>query len=254
MRGLTPVAAWTLRNALRYRRPVVHDNLNAPGLQGAPSEASVYRNLASILLETVLGAGMAQATLARRVQFAEVQTLGAEGPLLLTLGHVANWEWLLQVARAKIGRPVEAVVRPPSLAAVDRTLSRLRTRFGARQCPETQFVARLRAATEGSESVVFAILADQWPAGAHVTVPFRGRPTRWSTAFATLARRYRVPVVYGDVRRLGVSRYAVRFERLSDPPHASTEALVAAYVSRLEQTVARDPASWLWTHRRWKVS
>ena len=77
---------------------------------------------------------------------------------------------------------------------------------------------------------------------------------------AFFAARYKAPVVFGWVERLGPARYQVRAEVVEPTaPAENTAAARKAAVAdttarinqRLEHHIRQNLADWFWLHRRW---
>jgi KDO2-lipid IV(A) lauroyltransferase len=72
---------------------------------------------------------------------------------------------------------------------------------------------------------------------------------------ARVAVRLGVPVVFAQNLQQGPGRYAVRFHLLSDTPaELGEEALLEAYVRLAEACIREQPATYLWSNRRWRRS
>ena len=57
------------------------------------------------------------------------------------------------------------------------------------------------------------------------------------------------------VKKLKRGRYAASFELISDEPKQTKEnEITAIYSQKLEQEIQENPAYWLWSHDRWKIS
>jgi KDO2-lipid IV(A) lauroyltransferase len=57
------------------------------------------------------------------------------------------------------------------------------------------------------------------------------------------------------VERLERGRYRVTLEPLSEPgERLATGALSDRYAQALEREIRADPASWWWSHKRWKLT
>lgn len=68
-----------------------------------------------------------------------------------------------------------------------------------------------------------------------------------------LAVKLNAPVIYADVRKEKRGHYTVDFQLITDRPREMPENRITEdYTRRMEQTILRDPANWLWTHKRWK--
>ena len=68
-----------------------------------------------------------------------------------------------------------------------------------------------------------------------------------------MARRLDAAVVYWDMRKTSRGRYHIDMKLITDAPNQLPQgAITDRYVSLLSQTIRRDPAIWLWSHKRWK--
>ena len=68
-----------------------------------------------------------------------------------------------------------------------------------------------------------------------------------------IARKLDLPVVFLDVRKLERLHYTLRLELITEHPRETAEnEITEEYARRLERMIQRDPAYWLWTHKRWK--
>ena len=93
--------------------------------------------------------------------------------------------------------------------------------------------------------------------------PFSGENKYWSTflnqdaAFYSgtelLARRRDIKVVYAAMKRVKRGYYEVHFEELEfSPKDSKPNEITEKFIRRAEQDILEDPASYLWSHDRWK--
>jgi KDO2-lipid IV(A) lauroyltransferase len=198
----------------------------------------------------------------RRAHFENPQLIDAlmkEGHscILMLIGHYANWEWCSAGGSFFEDAGVYQVYRPLKNKAFDRLFIKLRTRFGSRGLEKRNtFRDMIKLKREGTRSVV-AFLADQTPSRAnfyywtdflnHDSV-FLGGPER-------IAKKLNLPVVYADARKRGRGFYSVEFIQITKTPQATPEFWITEQYARLmEHSILRNPAYWLWTHKRWKYT
>ena len=87
-------------------------------------------------------------------------------------------------------------------------------------------------------------------------VPFLGHDCSTTAAPAIFALRYRCALITGVCYRVGLARW--RIEAGAEIPthengHPRSTAAIMGDVNRaFEAAVRRDPANWLWVHKRWK--
>ncbi|MFT8419477.1 MAG: lauroyl acyltransferase [Acetobacter sp.] len=179
------------------------------------------------------------------------------GPALFVSGHIANWE-MLPAATARHGAPFASFYRAAGNPLVDALLRSLRGKaMGAAPMP---LFAKGAKGARGALAYVSAggrlgMLVDQ-KMNDGVEASFFGRPTMTAPALASMALRYRCPVIPGYVERLGPARLRIVVEPPLDLPDTGDkkkdlQLLVQMINDRLECWIRKNPSGWLWLHRRW---
>lgn len=260
-------------NIAGYRRKVVRQNLaeSFPDMSAAERldiERRFYRNFADYVVETVKLLHISDSEMRERMTFEgieEIDRLFDEGRSIVAyFSHTGNWEWAPSITMWTRLHPGEGadfcqVYRPLKDAWADEFFLRLRSRFDPLSFPKaTVFRDLLRFRRDGRLSIT-GFMSDQKPSHGDPThvVKFLNHPTAMITGTETLARRLDMAVVYWDMTKPSRGHYHIRIEVMSPggehlknlPPMA----LTADYARRLEKSIVRDPAIWLWTHRRWKI-
>ena len=68
-----------------------------------------------------------------------------------------------------------------------------------------------------------------------------------------MARKFKYPVVYINMRRIKRGYYELFFDEIAEPPFDGEENYILAnFAEKLEQDIRRNPSDWLWSHKRWK--
>lgn len=251
------------RYGLRYRQAVIMDNLRRafPGKDHAwyrQTAGEFYRHLADVIVEILKSMTMSAEAFRQRVHIENPEVLGehlARGESVLVMtSHYANWEWMLP--RAALQYP-QATMRPVyqtlSNVAFDQLVKVMRSRFGA----EPVVMERtLQALQRNKDKIgVMGLVADQIP-GKHALdfwTIFLQQETAFYTGTEKLAYLSQQPVVFADMRRIGRGHYILRFENIGQPPYTKgSRALTIKYIRLLEAQIKRQPADWLWSHKRWK--
>jgi Kdo2-lipid IVA lauroyltransferase/acyltransferase len=101
-----------------------------------------------------------------------------------------------------------------------------------------------------------AIVADQYPGyktdKKYPTV-FLNQHTVFFLGTNNIAVMSQYPAVYYSVRKIKRGYYQARPHIVAMPPHdKSANAVIENYVRLVEKAILEDPASWLWSHDRWK--
>lgn len=260
-------------HVVRYRRKLVRRNLS----ESFPDKSSkeirrierqFYRNFTDNFIESIKLLGISDSEMRRRVVFEGMDRVNEyfdQGKTIIAyFAHTANWEWAPSITLwtdKKLDEEVAfaQVYRPLRNKRFDRLFLRLRSRFGShsfKKATVMRDIIRLRR--DGMPSIT-GFMSDQKPSHGDPThvVKFLNHPTAMITGTETLARRLDMAVVYWDMTKPSRGHYHIKIEVMSRggehlkdlPPMA----LTADYARRLEKSIVRDPAIWLWTHRRWKI-
>ena len=183
-----------------------------------------------------------------------VQAVLASGkPAIFFAGHLANWEVPAMVVRAN-GIELPLVYRAPNNPFVDRLIRRARLPVTRTLVPKGGEGAKaLIGLLRRGRSV--GMLVDQ-KMNDGIAVPFFGRPAMTAPAMIKLAQRFDLPLHPVEVERLDGARFRVRihprfFLPATEDRAADTLAAMTAVNVLLEGWITRNPAQWLWTHRRW---
>lgn len=247
---------------MRVRREVVLANLGRcfPGKQAPEIEIlarDFYRNYCQVLMEMIKSMTISRDDLVDRVEFENLEliedTLASGQPVLVTLAHYGNIEWLLLALCCRLGYPAEAVYRPLSSAWMEKLTTVTYTRFGGVLIDDRSVVREIMQ--RRSVPRVVTIVSDQAPnIDDHcVWVTFLNQETAFYLAPDTIARFTNYPVYFLSMRRLSRGHYAARFERVAEPPYTGKEEVVIrAYIDCVEKQILERPEDWLWMHRRWK--
>lgn len=266
-RGLADVFAFIARYVVRYRRGVVRRNLadSLPELTDKERryiERRFYRNLADYFFQVLRIAIRSPHSLGRHITFHGVDALRQEveqgRDVVLYTSHFGNWEYipLMALATQAPARVVYAhVVRPLKNLWFNRFFHRLRSRFNT-SVPQRQVARAMIGWRRVGQPFIIGFLSDQKPGRytQSVVVDFLGRPTPFIEGAEVLARKLHTAVYYTDFRRIGRDRFQMHLIKVADDASALAEGeLTAEYARLLTESIRRDPASYLWSHNRWRI-
>ncbi len=247
---------------LKYRRAVVWRNLQNSFPEKSDGELRLiekkfYRNLADIGVETIKALSIERKYLDRRVKVDHTlprKFHDNSEPVFVMTSHLGNWEWLLLSCSQLGGYEVHAVYQKLRNEFFNNFMLILRSRFGAIM-HDKDFVIKDLIHMKG-EHFLMAMVADQRP--------FSGENKYWTTflnqdsAFYSgtelLARRFDIKVIYASMRRMSRGHYEVKFFDVeTDPKSSPKHAITEKFIRFVEQDIKNDPASYLWSHDRWKL-
>jgi Kdo2-lipid IVA lauroyltransferase/acyltransferase len=166
-------------------------------------------------------------------------------------GHVGNWE-LLAAYLSKTGYRVNVLASRMKDARLGRLVSDMRRRAGLTTIERTSGLKdALRCLGRGE---ILGILIDQDTAVDSVVVDFLGKPAKTAVGPVKLALHTGAAVV--PMAAMGSADGTYRID-VGEPLVLSGDreelaADVAKVSKAVEAFIVRDPAQWVWMHKRWK--
>ncbi len=278
--ALSDGLALVLHRVLGYRKAVIQGQLEAcfPDKDEAwrrKTAAAFYRHLSDLIVEAFKFPRMSRAERFDRIQIDGLEHMAPYGAAgrssIIALGHLGNWEWGASGAERLLphGIRLQGVYKKPTNPSLDAWLKRTRARHGMGLvgmkevdafCQERTDAYRAYRASgkdrlTGEEPFALVLIADQSPSNPRRSVwtEFMGRETSVFYGPERLARKFEMPVFYFESVRTGRGRYTFTISPLvMEPLEVEEGAITKAYLRRLEEGIRREPAHWLWSHKRWK--
>lgn len=270
LRGLSSALSWVLFRIIKYRQRVVLGNISRSFPDKSPEEVTVlarefYRRFIFQFLSSPKLLSLSAETLrAKHLKFEglelfeELQRQGHKHTILL-MGHCGNWELFSagSIYFSSMGIVQEQLYRPMRDKAMDRLLREVRTKYGSLVLPKSDVGRRILEVmrTPDALPIIWAFIADQTPsrAHAHYWTLFLNQPTAFLDGAERLARKLNLPVVYMDISYVSDTEYIGKMKLITATPKACrTHEITETYALLLEKTLQQNPASWLWSHKRWK--
>ena len=251
----------------RYRRKVVRKNLqnsfpNYSPLDLKRIERRFYRHFCDNFQETVRVLAMSEKEAKKRMVFVnpEILTSFAEKGqgILLVLGHYGNWEYqpfLFPYIKASGLQEGFNVYRPLKNVAFDELMKKIRVHFGGLNVTKNETYRTVIRLRKKDMTGLFGMVSDQSPSSGNLNywTTFLNQDTSILTGPERMAKQTGFAVVYSDVRKTSRGCYQSEFKVISDTPNETAEfEITEKYARLMEKTILRDPAFWLWTHKRWK--
>lgn len=263
---LSDILFCLLYYVVRYRRGVVSDNLaqcfpDKSDAERAAIARQFYRNMADCMVETVKLLHISNADIERRIKFENISLIdeltAAGKSVAVYFSHCGNWEWAPSVTLHASREGVEycQVYRPLVNKAFDRLMLRIRSRFGSLSFPKSTVLRDLLMLRRKGKLSVTGFMSDQKPSHGDPTVKmmFLNRPTAFISGTETLAQKLGMACVYWDMKKPSRGHYIISCRLIDDGDvKRPFGQITKEYAQMLETTIRRNPAIWLWTHKRWK--
>lgn len=260
--GVSSALSWLAFRLKFYRWETVWGNLALAFPEKSEAERrriarGFYRHLTDSMVETLKMLTVSDAALRRRVDFAGWDQLreevDARRPVVLYLGHYGNWEMVPTIVWAIPKEFVCAqIYKPMHHSLGHRVWERVRNRFGALNIPQKSAYYRLLQLQRAGQISITGFIADQRPNGGfrHWT-RFLGLPTAYVVGGEEIGRRIDAAYYYLDIDVAGRGRSLFTLKKVWPAADEPDYPMTVGYLRMLEATIRRNPAPWLWSHKRW---
>lgn len=247
----------------KYRIAIVRSNLKASFPEQsdewlAETERKFYHHLCDIIVETLKLLHISDREILKRMEVVNYelaeQAADRGKPIMAFLGHYGNWEYVSSVAW-HYKRPERSgqIYRPIRDKGFDRLMLKIRSRFHTESIPQKKAVRRLFEMRRDYGTFIIGFIADQHPNSvtAHHWTTFMGQDTAYVTGAEEIGRKIGAEYLYFDVEKVSRGHYRLTFKPVVPLNDGEPYPYTRAYMQMMEQTIRRQPAYWLWSHRRW---
>ncbi|MBA3647130.1 MAG: lysophospholipid acyltransferase family protein [Chitinophagales bacterium] len=246
-----------------YRTAVVYQNLRNAFPSKSEQEITTiarefYQHFCDLLMESIKSLTISKKEIINRCQFAPgsmavFNNFFSEGVNVIALmGHYGNWEWAGLSMSSQSPYQLNVVYRPLTNHNFDKLIYNLRSRFGARPLPMNSAIRKMLSNKSTLSTTVF--IADQTPPReTELWMKFLNQDTPVFQGAELIAAKLKYPAVYAGVKKIKRGYYYIYIETLDNHPEQLPKAaLTQLFNQRLEKDIIEKPATWLWSHRRWK--
>lgn len=261
MYGISDFLTFLVFNVIKYRKDVVMNNLAIAFPEKTHAEREkiakdFYRLLMDTLVETIKLISMSpQAVMKKFTGDADViNQLADKGRNVQIMAmHNFNWEIVnLNVAR-QFRYPFIGVYMPIKNEFFEKLLRKMRTRNGTILVRATNFKEDFQPYLNTHH--IMALVADQNPGNPEHAYwfPFFGKLTPFVKGAERGARLHGSAVIFGHFYPIRRGHYTFSYKHVCDNVNDLPEGeLMRQYVEYVEDSIRKQPANYLWSHRRWK--
>ena len=248
---------------LRYRKAVILKNLRNSFPDKSETEikkikSQYYRNLTDVALESFKLLTISKKEFTKRMKILNVEVVNdlydKNLSVVATTSHLCNWEWMLAICAVHFKPSIDAVYQKIQNRFFEKLMIRIRSRFGSIPVEKKQVFRE--SLKKRNLPHVIALVADQSPPASDEQViwaSFMNQDTVFYSGMARLAKSFKWPVVFGEMRRLDRGYYEMEFKNICDNPEAyDDQQIINKYAEMVEDSIRKNPENWLWSHNRWK--
>ena len=179
--------------------------------------------------------------------------LNQDKDVIVVLGHYCNWEWALLASSLNFDAEMVGIYKPLSSKFWNKKVLNIRSQFGATLVSMKESGRYLLK--KGKKPRIIGILSDQTPAIDELNhwINFLNQKTPVFLGIEKLAKKMDCPIFFAHIKPLSSAKYEIKFELITDKSNQFQEGEITLLHSQiLEKNINKNPAYWLWSHRRWK--
>ena len=245
-----------------YRKKVVYENLTLVFPDKSEKEKkgiqrAFYKHMCDMFLETIKTLNISEEELKKRYALPNIELLldwEKERSILVLFPHYGNWEWSI-IVNVYLKSKGFAVYQNIGNVYFDRLIKKIRGIWSTTPISQRETVITMARNHQKGIKAVYGIVSDQspqahlaqyWTEFMNIKVPVYNSPE-------ILARKYDHAVVFAKVTKLKRGYYNAEFIPIAEEGSKTKENEITDKFLRLtEEQILKNPAYYLWTHRRWK--
>ena len=173
--------------------------------------------------------------------------------IILCGGHYSSWEFTTLAFQPRLKHQTSAIYHQFKNKFFEKIMFDARSKAGMLMVSRSQVKEGFYNSIIEPIAILFG--TDQSPTIAKKVywTTFLGQETAVAFGAEKFAKERNAVVVWADNEKLGRSKFEVSFKVLTDTPLDKPHGQITEmHVRALEEQILREPAYWLWTHKRWK--
>ena len=260
------VIYFVLRYVVRYRRKLIVRQLTESFPERSKNEIAelcreYYRTLSETFVGTMTLAGMSKQ---KRLEVLDVTVPehimeAVKGRHFVYLSSHHNFWEFAQFAGLRFPNHLTlCAYHPLTDKAWDALYYHLRYSEESLPVPSAQliryFLKHRKDGVDGRQ-MLLGLIADQNapPQGDVHWYDFLNHKTLFFEGGEQMAVKFNLPVLYLSMSRISAGKYKGEVIMLYDGVESvEKHEITERYVRQLERDIVREPAAWMWSHRRWK--
>lgn len=244
-----------------YRKKVVMDNLKIAFPEKTDAERTriakdFYHNFVDNFIEMIKLLSISEHELRKRFT-GNLEVLNdlydGKQNVQVVSGHYFNWEFANAGVSLQSRFPFLVVYMPLSNKVFDRIVYKLRSRFGSLLVPAPAFKTGFTQYARDRYALI--LVADQNPGNPSKAywTQFFSQPAPFARGPEKGARLNDTAIVYAHYYKVRRGYYKIDMELVTTRASDYAEGeLTKLLVNKVEASVRKIPANYLWSHRRWK--
>ena len=251
-----------------YRRKVVQTNLRNSFPDKSKAELSeierkFYHNLCDYFFETIKLLDMNEKEMLKHFKVENVgvidEALNNGRNVVLYLSHTFNWEWLVSMKLFVNSKNEDVILgqiyHPLENKYFDKLFLDIRSVFGQKNIAMSDTLRALIRLKNDNKNFFIGSIADQVPIWSAIGgfVDFMHQDTAVLSGSERISRKFNAVVTYGEMIKESRGKYRCVVSKICDDTKQLPDfEITRIFFEKLQASLEKDPANWLWSHRRWK--
>lgn len=251
-----------LYNIVGYRKKVVRTNIMNSFPEWSEDkklsiEQEFYRHFCDLIVESIKAFSISKAELEKRFKqrnpdlFQKYFDKGQH--VTLVGGHSGNWElFAVSVALHLPHQPI-ALYSALHNEFINSKILKSRSKFGLWMKSYAEVKQLMKEVSDKPMTIIFG--SDQSPniKQQPYWTEFLNQETGVQFGTEKFARDNNAPVIYGYIHKLKRGHYEMEYKMVCEHPNElALGEITERHTRLLEEDIRKEPAYWLWTHKRWK--
>jgi KDO2-lipid IV(A) lauroyltransferase len=258
--------AWIAMYVVRYRRKVVDQNLRIAFPEKSDRERKriakqFYHYFCDLIVEAPKMMTWSEEKMRKHMIFdgiEQIQRDNAAGTnFTLYIGHFGQWEWIPSIALWLPKASCAQIYARLHDSVADRLIMDNRQAHGSKSVEMKETLRYVVSMEKSGQPYGIGFVADQSPAWEQRNhyVSFFGKEVPTHIGAEKITRRLKMSSYFLDLERVKRGTWVVHVVPMAEEPWKLSEMeLTKIFYRHLEEMIRRQPAYYLWSHKRFKYA
>lgn len=262
--GLSDIAFVLVYYLVGYRKKVVYNNLKRafpekPEAELLKIRKQFYHHFCDIFLEMAKTFSISKTELKNRFHLKnpeELERLEAQNKsYIILLGHYNSYEWVTALPLQGMTYKPYGIYKRLKNKAFDQLIHDSRGKFGTYMLDKQDVIRQMIKDKQAGALAAYGMIADQAPKHGKTKYwrPFFGGKVPVFIGSEVAAKKLDLAVTYLKIEKVKRGYYEAELVPITDMPKILPDYdITDRYFELLEAQIRKNPANYLWSHKRWK--